>query len=208
MTDKEMLEAVRAIMKEELEPVKEDISSLKEDTAALKTDVATLKTDVSGLKEDTAVLKTDVATLKTDVSSLKEDTAALKTDVAVLKTDVSSLKEDTAILKEESSITRTAVNKLLDWADDASIQIVPLFKKAKYIHCREPVSRLLFLRPHFSGSSAGIYFCRLRREKKGEGFQRGYEKRCRIKTCIQKGSKSHTNAGRACILRKYFLYTK
>ena len=43
MTDKEMLEAVRAIMKEELEPVKEDISSLKEDTAALKTDVATLK---------------------------------------------------------------------------------------------------------------------------------------------------------------------
>ena len=89
MTDKEMLEAVRAIMKEELEPVKEDISSLKEDTAVLKTDVATLKTDVS------------------------------------------SLKEDTAILKEESSITRTAVNKLLDWADDASIQIVPLFKKAK-----------------------------------------------------------------------------
>ena len=44
MTDKEMLEAVRAIMKEELEPVKEDISSLKEDTAALKTDVAKLKT--------------------------------------------------------------------------------------------------------------------------------------------------------------------
>ena len=77
------------------------------------------------------LFQTDVATLKTDVSGLKEDTAVLKTDVATLKTDVSSLKEDTAILKEESSITRTAVNKLLDWADDASIQIVPLFKKAK-----------------------------------------------------------------------------
>ena len=36
-----------------------------------------------------------------------------------------------SIVKEDSNITRTAVNKLLDWADDASIQIVPLFKKAK-----------------------------------------------------------------------------
>ena len=36
MVDKEMLEAVRAIMKEELEPVKKDISDLKEDTAILK----------------------------------------------------------------------------------------------------------------------------------------------------------------------------
>ncbi|MFR8001288.1 MAG: hypothetical protein ACLU62_00030, partial [Hydrogeniiclostridium sp.] len=64
------------------------------------------------------------ASLKADVSGLKEDTASLKADV-------SEMKEDMSIVKEDSNITRTAVNKLLDWADDASIQIVPLFKKAK-----------------------------------------------------------------------------
>lgn len=57
--------------------------------------------------------------------------AIMKEELEPVKKDISDLKEDTAILKEESSITRTAVNKLLDWADDASIQIVPLFKKAK-----------------------------------------------------------------------------
>ncbi len=35
------------------------------------------------------------------------------------------------ILKDDSKVTRNAVNNLLDWAEDASIQITPLFKKAK-----------------------------------------------------------------------------
>ena len=84
---------------------------------SVEKNIGTLSLDVSGLKEDTA-------SLKADVSGLKEDTASLKADV-------SGLKEDMSIVKEDSNITRTAVNKLLDWADDASIQIVPLFKKAK-----------------------------------------------------------------------------
>ena len=62
---------------------------------------------------------------------LEDVRAIMKEELEPVKKDISDLKEDTAILKEESSITRTAVNKLLDWADDASIQIVPLFKKAK-----------------------------------------------------------------------------
>ncbi len=84
---------------------------------SVEKNIGTLSLDVSGLKEDTA-------SLKADVSGLKEDTASLKADV-------SEMKEDMSIVKEDSNITRTAVNKLLDWADDASIQIVPLFKKAK-----------------------------------------------------------------------------
>ena len=84
---------------------------------SVEKNIGTLSLDVSGLKEDTA-------SLKADVSGLKEDTASLKADV-------SEMKEDMSIVNEDSNITRTAVNKLLDWADDASIQIVPLFKKAK-----------------------------------------------------------------------------
>ena len=84
---------------------------------SVEKNIGTLSLDVSGLKEDTA-------SFKAEVSGLKEETASLKADV-------SEMKEDMSIVKEDSNITRTAVNKLLDWADDASIQIVPLFKKAK-----------------------------------------------------------------------------
>ena len=34
-------------------------------------------------------------------------------------------------VEEDTKITRNAVNDLIEWADDASIQIVPLFKKSK-----------------------------------------------------------------------------
>ena len=47
MVDKEMLEAVRAIIKEELEPVKKDISDLKEDTAILKEESSITRTAVN-----------------------------------------------------------------------------------------------------------------------------------------------------------------
>ena len=56
----------------------------------------------------------------------------LEDDVSTLKEDVTVLKDDVSILKEDSVITRNGVNTILDWADDASIQVVPLFgRKAK-----------------------------------------------------------------------------
>ncbi|WP_283609682.1 hypothetical protein [Faecalispora anaeroviscerum] len=42
---------------------------------------------------------------------------------------LNKLQEDVEILKEDAKVTRVAVNQLLDWADDASIQVIPLFNK-------------------------------------------------------------------------------
>ena len=42
-----------------------------------------------------------------------------------------SIDERLSNVEEDTKITRNAVNLLLDWADDASIQAVPLYKKAK-----------------------------------------------------------------------------
>jgi len=39
------------------------------------------------------------------------------------------MQGDIDILKESSEITRSATNRLLDWAEDASIQSYPLYKK-------------------------------------------------------------------------------
>lgn len=55
----------------------------------------------------------------------------IKEDISHLKDDVAYLKGDVAEIKEDSAITRTSVNKLLEWADDASIQVIPLFNKRK-----------------------------------------------------------------------------
>lgn len=42
-----------------------------------------------------------------------------------------SIDKRLSIVGEDTKITRNAVNDLIEWADDASIQIVPLFKKSK-----------------------------------------------------------------------------
>lgn len=39
------------------------------------------------------------------------------------------IKEQLSEVKEDTKITRNAVNDLLEWADDASIQVIPLFKR-------------------------------------------------------------------------------
>lgn len=40
-----------------------------------------------------------------------------------------SIDERLSNVEEDTKITRSAVNELLEWADDASIQVVPLFKR-------------------------------------------------------------------------------
>ena len=42
-----------------------------------------------------------------------------------------SIDERLSNVEEDTKITRSAVNTILEWAEDASIQEVPLFKKAK-----------------------------------------------------------------------------
>jgi predicted nuclease with TOPRIM domain len=61
VVDKEMLEAVRAVMKEELEPVNARLERIEQRQASMQEDMDVLKKDVSVLKEDMDVLKEDSA---------------------------------------------------------------------------------------------------------------------------------------------------
>lgn len=45
MLDREDLQAIKALLKEELDPIKADIAELKKDTAQMKEDIAQLKED-------------------------------------------------------------------------------------------------------------------------------------------------------------------
>lgn len=45
---------------------------------------------------------------------------------------LTSIDERLSNLEEDSAVTRNAVNNLLEWAEDASVQVkIPLFKKAQ-----------------------------------------------------------------------------
>lgn len=64
--------------------------------------------------------------------TILEKVENIEKDISELKADVKSTKEDIEILKEDSAITRASVNTLLEWAEEAQVQVqIPLFKKAE-----------------------------------------------------------------------------
>ena len=58
-----------------------------------------------------------------------EKVESMDTRLETVEGDVSAMTQDITTLTEH--VTVRAVNEILDWADDASIQIVPLFRRAK-----------------------------------------------------------------------------
>lgn len=58
--------------------------------------------------------------------------AMLKEELKPINERLDSMDERLSNVEEDTKITRNAVNDLLEWADDASIQVIPLFnRKAK-----------------------------------------------------------------------------
>ena len=49
-----------------------------------------------------------------------------------LEQDVATIKEDVEIIKDDARITRSAANTLLEWAEQAQVEVkIPLYKKAE-----------------------------------------------------------------------------
>ena len=65
-------------------------------------------------------------------SMLKEELNPINERLNSMDKRLDSIDERLANVEEDTKITRNAVNDLLEWADDASIQVIPLFnRKAK-----------------------------------------------------------------------------
>ena len=54
---------------------------------------------------------------------------AINEKLSVMERRLESLEQEFSNLKEDSKITRCAVNLVLDWAENASIQTVPLHQR-------------------------------------------------------------------------------
>ncbi len=67
-----------------------------------------------------------------DLQAIAELLKPVNEKLEKMQEDIDVLKDDVSVLKEDSAITRNAVNNLLEWAEDASVQVkIPLFKKAQ-----------------------------------------------------------------------------
>ena len=62
----------------------------------------------------------------------EKDLQAIAELLKPMNEKLEKMQEDINELKEDSAVTRNAVNRLLEWAEDASVQVkIPLFKKAQ-----------------------------------------------------------------------------
>lgn len=62
------------------------------------------------------------------LQALEKRFDSIESKIEKIQENIEEIKDDIEEIKEESKITRMSVNKLLDWADDASIQQIPISK--------------------------------------------------------------------------------
>ena len=83
---------------------------------------------------DARLDKVDARLDKVDARLDKVDARLDKVDARLdaLEKGQREIRADLETLKEEAQITRTATNTLLDWAEQAEVQIkIPLYRKAQ-----------------------------------------------------------------------------
>ena len=72
------------------------------------------------------------AMLKEELRPINERLDSMDGRLDSIDGRLDSIEERLSNVEEDTKITRNAVNDLLEWADDASIQVIPLFnRKAK-----------------------------------------------------------------------------
>ena len=94
--DKELMESIRKLLKEELEPIKTDIKALKKGQSSLKEQVQDLKTGQEEIKTMLGELDPKNATrhleLKDSIDQLRKDLSTVEIVTASNYADIAKLK--------------------------------------------------------------------------------------------------------------------
>lgn len=65
----------------------------------------------------------------TDKEMLQAMADLIKLELKPINERLDKIETGLAQVKEDTAITRSAVNTILEWADDASIQVIPIFNR-------------------------------------------------------------------------------
>ena len=121
MLDKQDLQDIRGVVREEVHQVVSDLMEhnilphfdvIHEELADVKSDVGTLKSDVSTLKADVGTLKVDVGTLKVDVGTLKADVSMIKATMVTRDFLEDRLSDFKASLKIGAQTVNAKMNRM------------------------------------------------------------------------------------------------
>lgn len=79
--------------------------------------------------ENQELLQAFKTMLDDSLQPIRQDISELKNNVVSMQAGMAELKDDVADIKEHAAETREATNTLLEWAEEAQIQVkIPLFK--------------------------------------------------------------------------------
>ena len=121
MVDRDTLESMRVMMREEMEPKRADIRTLKDDMQTMKSDMQTMKSDMQFMKDDMQFMKSDVQFMKDDMQFMKSDVQTMKDDIQSLKADVSqmpAMRRDINLILESQQGINDKFKKLDQVAED------------------------------------------------------------------------------------------
>ncbi|OGF61860.1 hypothetical protein A2662_01265 [Candidatus Giovannonibacteria bacterium RIFCSPHIGHO2_01_FULL_45_33] len=114
--NKQDLESIRGVIKEEISPLVKDVAELKpliKDVAGLKLDMVVIKKDVAGLKLDIGLVKQDIREIKADLSGLREQIQQLTVTLDKFVKAMTDYKEEFTILKAEVDLIKKTLQEKL-----------------------------------------------------------------------------------------------
>ena len=118
MDERMLLETIGKLMDDKLKPIADRL-----DTVDKRLDTVDKRLDTVDKRLDTVDKRLDAVDKHLDTMDERLDTVDKR---------LNSMDGRLANLEEDSRITRASVNTLLDWAEEAQVQVqIPLFKKAE-----------------------------------------------------------------------------
>ena len=125
MLDKDDLQAIAGLITESLKPIHNRLDSVDSRLDSMDGRLGAVESRLDSMDGR-------LGAVESRLDSMDSRLGAVESRLDSVESRLNQLQEDVEILKEDTKVTRGAVNQLLDWADDAGIQAVPLFnKKAK-----------------------------------------------------------------------------
>ena len=67
--------------------------------------------------------------MDTKLKPIEDRLTGVEDHLTGVEDHLAGVEDRLTAVEEDTRVTRAAVNSLLEWADDASIQVIPLFKK-------------------------------------------------------------------------------
>ncbi|MCT4607004.1 MAG: hypothetical protein N4A64_13055 [Marinisporobacter sp.] len=94
--EKELLLAIREILKEELKPLKNEIVGMKDEITGMKDEITGMKAKIDETYEIVKALEHSAQVNKAEHDSMSNDIAHIKGDIEIIKRDMYRVEEATA----------------------------------------------------------------------------------------------------------------